>query len=51
MREAESVRQECIESALHCRFVRYNPDAAGFNIGDVIQQIMLLVYSKGASCS
>jgi hypothetical protein len=47
-REAESARQAHIESALHCRFVRYNPDAADFNIGDVIHQIMLLVYSKGA---
>ncbi len=42
--EVEGNRQTFIERALGCTFVRYNPDADGFNIGDVIHRIMMLVY-------
>lgn len=42
--KAEIQRQQHLEQALACSFVRYNPDAPGFNIGDVINRIMLLVY-------
>lgn len=37
-------RQRAIENALGCRFVRFNPDDQRFHIGDVINQIMMLVY-------
>ncbi len=43
-REVENHRQTFIERALGCAFVRFNPDANGFNIGDVIHRIMMLVY-------
>ena len=36
--------QERIEEALRCRFVRFNPDNPAFDIGDVINQIMVLMY-------
>ncbi len=42
--ENEIKRQKYIESTLNCTFVRYNPDALDFNIGDVINQIMVLIY-------
>lgn len=42
--EVEGNRQTFIERALGCTFVRYNPDVDGFNIGDVIHRIMMLVY-------
>jgi very-short-patch-repair endonuclease len=43
--EAEMRRQHHLEQALECRFVRYNPDAPGFNVSDIINKIMLLVYN------
>jgi len=43
--ESEMRRQRHIERALGCTFVRYNPDAPDFNVGDVINRIMLLAYS------
>jgi very-short-patch-repair endonuclease len=42
--EAETRRQQHLERALACTFVHYDPDAPGFNVGDVINRIMLLVY-------
>lgn len=44
--EIEFKRQNHIEQALGCTFVRYNPDAVDFNIGDVINQITVLIYGK-----
>lgn len=45
-RDAEATRQAYIEQALGCKFVRYNPDALDFNIGDVIHRIMMFVYNE-----
>lgn len=42
--ENEIKRQKYIESTLNCTFVRYNPDALDFNIGDVINQLIVLIY-------
>ncbi|MFY7939001.1 MAG: BRO family protein [Flavobacterium sp.] len=39
----DSVREQTIKSALGCSFVRFNPNEAGFNIGDVIFAIRKLV--------
>jgi very-short-patch-repair endonuclease len=41
--ESEAQRQRHIEQALGCTFVRYNPDAPNFHIGDVINEIMLAI--------
>jgi very-short-patch-repair endonuclease len=43
-KKAETRRQQHLEQALACTVGRYNPDAPGFNVGDVINRIMLLVY-------
>ena len=43
-KQEEDKRQKYIEQKLECAFVRYNPDDRNFNIGDVIHQIMMLVY-------
>jgi very-short-patch-repair endonuclease len=43
---AECKRQKYIERTLNCRFVRYNPDPPNFNISDVINQIIQLIYSE-----
>jgi very-short-patch-repair endonuclease len=45
--EVEFKRQNYIEQALGCTFVRYNPDTPNFNIGDVINQIIVLIYGLG----
>lgn len=45
--EVEFKRQNHIEQALSCTFVRYNPDTPNFNIGDVINQIIVLIYGVG----
>lgn len=37
----EAERQAFIERALGCRFIRYNPQAAGFNVGSVINRILV----------
>ena len=42
----ERKRQNYIEQRLSCAFVRYNPDAPNFNIGDVINQIIVLIYDE-----
>lgn len=42
----EYKRQNYIERRLNCTFVRYNPDAPSFNIGDVINHIILLIYGE-----
>ena len=42
--EVERKRQNYIEQALGCTFVRYNPDSPIFNIGDLINQIIVLIY-------
>lgn len=44
--EAEREREQFIKQQLRCTFVRYNPDAPGFNIGDVIHQIIKLIYHQ-----
>jgi very-short-patch-repair endonuclease len=41
--EEDICRQQYLEEALHCVFVRYNPDAKDFNIGNVINQIMRII--------
>ena len=40
----EMERQERIERMLGCQFVRFNPDDPTFEVGDVINQIMVLMY-------
>ncbi len=45
--DVEYKRQNSIERTLNCTFVRYNPDSPNFNIGDVINQIIQLIYSGG----
>lgn len=42
----ELERQQRIEAALSCRFVRFNPDDPTFEVGDVISQIMVLMYDE-----
>jgi very-short-patch-repair endonuclease len=44
--ESEARRQRHIEQVLGCTFVRYNPDAPNFHIGDVINEIILAVYGQ-----
>ena len=39
----DHVREQTIKSALGCSFVRFNPNEAGFNIGDVFFAIRKLV--------
>jgi very-short-patch-repair endonuclease len=46
IQKVEFKRQNYIEQVLGCTFVRYNPDALNFNIGDVINQIIMLIYGK-----
>lgn len=43
----ECKRQNSIERTLKCTFVRFNPDSPNFNIGDVINQIIQLIYGQG----
>ena len=38
-------RQIYIQNKLKCKFIRYNPDDGDFNIGTVINQIMMEVYN------
>jgi len=45
--DVERKRQNYIEQTLNCTFVRYNPDSPNFNIGDVINQIVQLIYGEG----
>lgn len=40
-RSEESVRQAFIERELACRFIRYNPQAPGFNVGTVINALLV----------
>lgn|GEM_PF-4785916 len=47
--EAEAERQTCVQRELTCRFVRYNPHAAGFNVGRVINAVMVSPGSKSKS--
>ena len=44
--QEECLRQEYIEKMLDCTFVRYNPDVKNFNIIEVIQRIMMLIYHR-----
>jgi very-short-patch-repair endonuclease len=44
--EKEHFRQSYIKQKLLCTFVRYNPDCKGFHIGDVIHEIIMLIYSN-----
>jgi very-short-patch-repair endonuclease len=43
--DAEAQRQRRIEQTLNCSFVRYNPDARGFNIGDVVNHLITQIYT------
>ncbi len=45
--DIERKRQNYIERTLNCTFVRYNPDGPNFNICDVINQIIQLIYGEG----
>lgn len=36
----EDFRQKEIEAKLQCRFIRFNPDEANFNIGNVINELL-----------
>ena len=45
-KEVEFKRQSYIEQTLGCIFVRYNPDSLNFNIGDVINQIIMLIFGE-----
>jgi very-short-patch-repair endonuclease len=42
--DQDGQRQSEIENYLGCRFIRFNPDEPGFNIGKVINEIMLEVH-------
>ncbi|HEX8034995.1 MAG TPA: BRO family protein, partial [Ktedonobacterales bacterium] len=42
---AERERQHYIEETLKCTFIRYNPDDRDFNIGNVINTLIRLVYT------
>lgn len=39
--EEEAARQAFIERELGCRFIRYNPQAPGFNVGAVINKVLV----------
>ena len=43
---AEQSRQDAITKALGCSFIRFNPHQNGFNIGEVINDILLLIDTK-----
>jgi very-short-patch-repair endonuclease len=43
----DSKRQLKIESILNCKFIRFNPDEANFNIGSVINQIITIAHIFG----
>ena len=47
-RAEEEKRQFYIEQATGCTFVRFNPDDSNFHIGDVIHDIMMLIYGEGS---
>lgn len=42
--EKEIKRQDIITQLLGCKFVRFNPDSPEFNIGNVINKIMVAIY-------
>jgi very-short-patch-repair endonuclease len=42
----ERKRENYIEQRLNCIFVRFNPDSPKFNIGDVINEIIVLIYGE-----
>lgn len=42
--EKEIKRQDTITKLLGCKFIRFNPDSPKFNIGKVINKIMLTLY-------
>ena len=43
---AEKEREEYIKHQLNCRFIRFNPDCKNFDIFDVINKIMMLIYES-----
>lgn len=43
----ENLRQQEIEERLGCRFIRFNPDQPGFNIGTVINELIREITAKG----
>lgn len=42
----EAIRQSYIEQELGCTFIRFNPDAENFNVGDVICEVLQLIDVK-----
>lgn len=44
----ETARQTFIESALGCTFIRFNPDAQDFNIGTVINRMLMQMRMQDA---
>jgi very-short-patch-repair endonuclease len=44
----EATRQTFIESALGCTFIRFNPDAKEFNIGTVINRMLMQMRMQDA---
>lgn len=42
----EIQRENYIKSKLGCKFIRYNPDEKDFNVGDVINKIMVEIYGN-----
>jgi very-short-patch-repair endonuclease len=42
--QKEEARQDSISKLLGCQFIRYNPNKEGFNIGEVINKILQLIY-------
>lgn len=45
-KENEKKRESFIKDELGCQFVRFNPDEKNFNIGTVINKLMLLLYKN-----
>lgn len=43
---AELARQDAIIKALGCYFIRFNPHQNGFNIGDIIHEILVAIDQK-----
>lgn len=42
----EDVREKYIKEKLNCEFIRYNPDKENFNIGVVINKILMKIINK-----
>jgi len=47
----ENARQEEIEQTLGCKFIRFNPDDPGFNIGQVVNTLIKEIIAKRKLCT